>query len=409
MTIASQTFHGTDNDPVAAWLGSAVLAAELLPLWARLPEPARARLPQLVKVGDGLEVGDDQADLVVMNPPYGRVTLDAAARRRWAATLHGHANWYAVFLHAAVERTAPDGLLGAVLPSSFLAGAYFQRLRAFLAERAPLVRLRRIDDRTGVFATGVLQETCLAVFRKGEARRSVFVSAQRVNGRVRSLSLGRSELPDAEPSLPWIFPRGRDDRSLVRAAVAHPARLRDFGWRASTGPLVWNRHKPQISSRRTRTAVPIVWAADVRAGQVRRSSTREAQRWIRLRKRDEFMRLRDAVVLVQRTTAPEQPRRLVAAPFSPSQMEPEWGGAVVVENHVNVLRCERVDSPLSVELLSRLLNTNTFDRLYRCMAGTVAVSAYELESLALPGSEVLGAWTALSGQALEDAVAEAFR
>jgi adenine-specific DNA-methyltransferase len=405
---ARHRFGGIESDGLAAWLGSAVLAAELLPLWARIPDDEREPLPALIRQGDGLVVDRASAGVVVMNPPYGRAALDAQARERWAGSLFGHANWYGIFLHAAVERTTPGGVIAAVLPASFLGGAYYQRLRRFMREHAPLLRLRMIDDRSGVFASGVLQETCLAIFRKGAEPRAVACSAQTLNGRTRSVDLGRALLASSAPDLPWLLPRARSDRALVRAAAAYPDRLSDHGWRASTGPLVWNRHKPQISAERRDGMLPVLWAADVAANEIRPSAARDSQRWIRLRDRDGFMRLEEPAVLVQRTTAPEQLRRLVAGALTEATLRDEWGGAVVVENHVNVLRCSRDDTPLSADLLTALLNSPTLDRLYRCMTGTVAVSAYELEALPLPPAGVLREWAGLPRGELTARIAAAF-
>jgi adenine-specific DNA-methyltransferase len=179
--------------------------------------------------------------------------------------------------------------------------------------------------------------------------------------------------------------------------------MADYGWRPSTGPLVWNRHKRQITGRPTDGSVPILWAADIDGGRVLRSPAREAQRWIDLRPREEFMILRESAVLVQRTTAPEQARRLVAAHLDCDTIA-GWGGGVVVENHVNVLRCADPSSPLTPELLAALLRTSTIDRLYRCITGTVAVSAYELSSLPLPAPEVIRAWANLPETELERVV-----
>lgn len=404
----SEQISGVDADPLAVWLGNAILAAELLPLWARLPERARRPLPRLLRTGDGLDVADESAGVVVMNPPFGRAALDTAERERWQRSLYGHANWYGVFLHAAVERAESGGLVAAVLPTSFLGGAYYQRLRKLLAEQAPLIRLRLVEDRSGVFASRVLQETCLAIFEKGGRPRKVACSKQSVNGRVSSVNLGRLPLAPASPDLPWLLPRTSGDRALVSAAAKHRRRLSDFGWKASTGPLVWNRHKSQIGSERAAHMLPILWAADIEAGAVRRSRARDGQRWIALRDRDMFMRLSEPAVLVQRTTAPEQPRRLVAAALTREQLVSEWGGAVVVENHVNLLRCSSETSPLSPGLLARLLNSPTLDRLYRCITGTVAVSAYELEALPLPEAEMLLGWRDLRDDDLFAAVAEAY-
>jgi adenine-specific DNA-methyltransferase len=403
---AKRRFGGTDLDPHAVWLGNAILGAELLPLWAKLPADKRRPLPRLLEVADALGGAQAPATTLIMNPPFGRVRLDSEERARWRRSLYGHANRYALFLHAAVEMTEPGGVIGAVLPTSFLGGAYYQRLRAFLAEEAPLVRLVMVGERAGVFASGVLQETCLAVFRRAERPSRVVCSMQSVNGRVINQLIGRAPLP-RRPELPWLLPRTSTDAPLVRRASRFRKRLPEYGWKASTGPLVWNRHKPQIDGDPTDGATPILWAADVAEGGVGRSAAREHQRWIRLRPRDDFMRLAEPAVLVQRTTAPEQPRRLVAAVLDEETLK-EWGGAVVVENHVNVLRCSDPDSPVTPELLAALLNTPTFDRLYRCMTGTVAVSAYELEALPLPAPAVLSDWRDLSRHELLSAVAAAF-
>jgi adenine-specific DNA-methyltransferase len=405
---AAEQFSGLDSDELAVWLGNAILAAELLPLWRRVPEATRRPLPVLLRVGDGLAVERESAGTVVMNPPFGRAALNPDHRTLWSRSLYGHANWYGIFLHAAIQRTAPGGVIGAVLPTSFLGGAYYQRLRSLLASEAPLVRLRRIDDRSGVFASGVLQETCLAVFQKGGSNGQVTCSTQSINGRIRSVALGRTLVDVEAADLPWLLPRSAQDRRMIRAASRYRLRLRDYGWSASTGPLVWNRHKPQISAEQTDESVPILWAADVGHGRIRRNAVRDHQRWIKLRPKDDFMLLTRPAVLVQRTTAPEQPRRLIAAALPVKALARDWGGAVVVENHINVLRCARSGSPLTPRLLAALLNTPTFDRLYRCMTGTVAVSAYELEALQLPSADTIRAWAALSGRQLTIAVAEAF-
>lgn len=391
---------GTDLDPNAVWLGNAILGAELLPLWARLPPERRERLPALLRVADGLDVARESVAITVMNPPYGRVALDAAGRRRWSLGLYGHANRFGLFLHAAIERTKPGGLIGAVLPASFLGGSYYQRLRNLVAERAPLVRLVFVDQRSGVFASGVLQETCLAVFRRDARSPRVLCSRQRARGAVEREDLGAVELPAQRPDLPWLLPRTSRDEHLVRRAAEHSTRLSDYGWKASTGPLVWNRHKAQISGTPRGDALPIVWAADIEGGQVTPRRARAAQRWVRLRSRDDFMALREPAILVQRTTAPEQPRRLVAAILDRETLDGTWSGAVVVENHVNVLRCSSPASPLTTELFAALLASDVLDRLYRCLSGTVAVSAYELEALPLPSPARLAAWSRTGATAL---------
>lgn len=393
---------GTDTDAAAVWLGNVLLDAH-----CRHRGAMPAAKPELV-AADGLAPRGERPDVVIMNPPFGRAKLTTEERIRWAPSLFGHANLYGLFLHSAIEQVRDGGLVAAVLPTSFIGGAYFQRLRGFVAAEAPLVRLRTIVDRSGLYGGGVLQETCLAVFRKGASADAVELTTQRVNGVVATNGIGAHRVTGADWTRPWFVPRGPEDVAMIHRARAMGTTLRDHGWRVSTGPLVWNRHREQITGDAREDSVPILWAGDVAPGLVRRGSARERQRWIELRERDDFMRFRGPMVLLQRTTSPEQPRRLVSACLTQSQLDAEWGGTVVVENHLNVLRPAGPETSLSPALVARLLATGPYDRLYRCITGSVAVSAYEIESLPLPDRGTLLRWEDLDERELEHAVSEAF-
>jgi len=133
-------------------------------------------------------------------------------------------------------------------------------------------------------------------------------------------------------------------------------------------------------------------------------------RWLVLRDiNPDVMLLKEPAILAQRTTSPEQQRRLVCVELTPRLLR-DWGGKIVVENHVNIIRPKGSVRPLvSRSTLAALLSTRTIDRLMRCISGSVAVSAYELESLPLPDAATLMTWERLRGDALEHAVATAYR
>ncbi|WP_225397765.1 Eco57I restriction-modification methylase domain-containing protein [[Mycobacterium] vasticus] len=336
-----------------------------------------------------------------MNPPYGRVRLDAADRKRFARSLYGHANLYGIFMAAAVDCLDEGGVLSALVPTSFTAGRYFEPLRRVLSTR---MRLREVDfvaDRSGVF-TSVLQETCLATFT---SRRTRHVTVNSIGSQVSYVAT----IASPATSRPWVLPRRSDLAPVAAAAASLPWSLADAGWRVSTGPLVWNRRKADLYPRPAANRHYVVWAADLDGGQLHRDSARSAYRYMALNSAADrnTMLIDEPCVLVQRTTSPEQARRLVAA-----ELTAEWlrgvRGAVVVENHVNVLRPSRPSPAISRSLLTRLLATETLDKLMRCISGSVAVSAYELESLALPDLATLGSWEKLPPDVLEVAVTRAY-
>lgn len=406
VTIAGlpRLIEGMDADPSAVWITNVVLAAELLPFLARVPAARRPLLPMLARVGDGLAEFERPARAVVMNPPYGRVKLDPAERQRWSRYLYGHANLYSLFLAAGLEALDDEGALCALVPTSFLAGRYFASLREELARQAPLRDVTFVEERGGVFA-GVLQETCLATFTRKKARRTEIASA---NGRVVDVA----KVASPRGSRPWILPRRADDAHVAAAAATMPLTLASLGWQVSTGPLVWNRRREDLGPERAEHTLPVIWAADLDGGKLHQDAIRDGLRWFALRRGEEPVMVLDTpAILVQRTTAPEQQRRVVCAELTPEDLR-EWGGAVVVENHVNVLtpsNPQPLIPVLSQAALAALLSTRTIDRLTRCISGSVALSAYELESLPLPDAETLAGWEDLRGTELERAVSAAYR
>jgi adenine-specific DNA-methyltransferase len=398
---------GRDLDAAAVWLGNIVLAAELLPVWAKVPAARRRRLAALLEVGDGLDAPPAPVQISILNPPYGRVRLTPADRERFSHVLYGHANRYGLFMATAAAHLAPGGVMSALVPAGWLGGSYFQRLRSYLADTAPLTRLTYVTDRSGVFSTGVLQETVLATFRHGQAAGSAACERMTINGTVTRSPIGTGRLPQSGDR-PWLLPRQPADRSLIEAAQGMPHRLADHHWAVSTGPLVWNRHKPQLSAKPQDRSVKIIWAADLDGGELHQDPARDHQRYLQLRERDERVLVLDrSAVLVQRTTAPEQPRRLLAAVLDTESLA-RWGGRVSVENHVNVLTAQRNDSVLTPRVLTALLDSEALDRLYRCLTGSVAVSAYELSALPLPGPETLRTWAELDGDRLQQAISAVY-
>lgn len=398
----SNMIEGVEADPAATWIANVVLAAELLPLLDRVPVRRRKPLPALVAVGDGLAPPARPVTAIVMNPPYGRVRLAESERARFASFLYGHANLYGLFMAAAVESLPPAGVLGALTPTSFTSGRYFTNLRAEIARNAPLSDITFVADRSGVF-TSVLQETCLGVYVRSAARRTTISNLD---------SDGLHSVASVEAKYGggvWVLPRRAGDAPLIAAAAAMPLTLGAAGWSASTGPLVWNRRKTDLHAETGENRAYVVWAADLDGGRLHRDPARDSVRFLSLRRpNDDRISLDSPAVLVQRTTAPEQRRRLVTAELRSADLDQL--GCVVVENHVNVLR-PRQDATLAISrsTLARVLATDTIDRLARCISGSVALSAYELESLPLPDRATLLTWETLHGEELERAVARAYR
>ena len=380
--------RGFEVDSFAAWLSQVFLEISLDGICAA----AGTRLPRLVHVCDSLEREPDFGafDLVVGNPPYGRIGLSAELRERYRHSLYGHANLYGVFTDLALRWTKLGGLVAYVTPTSFLAGQYFKALRALLASSAPPVTVDLIETRQGVFE-GVLQETMLSVYRRGGSPSKAEVNRISVSahGLAEVSPVGPFELP-TKPSAPWLIPRRPAQARLIDQLARLPSRLADWGYKVSTGPLVWNRHKSQLRRFPEPGCAPIVWAEAI-AGPGRfvfRADKRNHEPYFKLLDGDDWLRITEPCVLLQRTTAKEQKRRLIAATL-PAELIEEFG-SVVIENHVNMVRPLNGEPQVSPGVIAALMNSEIVDSAFRCISGSVAVSAFELEALPLPSLSSTG-------------------
>ncbi len=380
--------RGYEIDSFGAWLAQSALELGL----RDLAEAAGRPVPQMVEVRDSLALEKrDHArfDLVIGNPPYSRITLPPDRRVAFQRSVYGHANLYGLFTDAALHWTKQGGVVAYVTPTSMLSGLYYKALRSLLAKLAPPLAVNFVNERTGVFAD-VLQETVLATYRRGGTQKSGevgFIEVSETNAIWRKS--GMFSLP-AQASAPWLLPRTADQVDLARSIQAMPHRLSDYGYGVSTGPLVWNRFKDQFRMERRPSFYPVIWAESVTsAGRfLWRSEKRNHAPWFEAKlPKDNWLIVTRPCVLLQRTTAKEQARRLIAAELSTAFIDRHKG--VIIENHLNMVRAIAPEPAVSAAVIAVLLNSATVDAAFRCINGSVAVSAFELEELPLPPPDVM--------------------
>lgn len=411
--IASQV-RGYDLDPFGAWLAQTVARFAV----HDLERIAGRSLPCIVHVRDSLDIpAEDHGafNLVASNVPFGRISLPPDRRARYARSTYGHANLYALFTDAALCYAAADGVVAYVMPTSMLSGLYFRALRSLLAREAPPHELSLITERSGVF-DDALQETMLATWRKGRRAKTGAVHFVTIDsgGQASLTHAGRLTLPSV-PTAPWILPRRPEQAALAVHLRTMPCRLSDYGYVVSTGPLVWNRHKQQFRAQPEADCLPVVWAEAVTAdGRFAwRAEKRNHAPWFAPRfPKDDWLIVRRPCVLLQRTTAKEQHRRLIAAEM-PADFLARHAGGVIVENHLNMIYSRPASPSVSPAVITAVLNSGAADAAFRCISGSVAVSAFELEELPLPPPGTLGRVAALLARrapaaTIEETIAAAY-
>ena len=415
--------RGYDLDPFGAWLAQTAAHFAVHDLEAA----AGRRLSAIVHVRDSLEVrAEDRGvfDLVSSNVPFGRITLSPERRAFYARSIYGHANLYGVFTDAGLHYATTLGVVAYVMPTSMLSGLYYQALRALLAAEAPPHEIAFVTERSGIFEDA-LQETMLATYRKGRRTSSGIVRFVTIDARGPLTGAdgrgegtiavaGRFSLP-ADRNAPWLLARTADQADLAARLRGMKYRLASYGYCVSTGPLVWNRHKPQLREDHAAGTLPIIWAEAVTSdGRFKwRADRRNHKPWFAPDlPKDDWLIVCHACVLLQRTTAKEQDRRLIAAEL-PQRFITKHGGGVIIENHLNMIRAPAGDPVVPPAVIAAVLNSRAADTAFRCISGSVAVSAFELEAMPLPSpATMLKVARLLKGRApsvdVENAIATAY-
>jgi adenine-specific DNA-methyltransferase len=384
-----QNLRGYEIDPFSAWLTEVFLQIAVKDIMIL----AGRRINSMVTICDTISFFSDKAnqrnfDIIIGNPPYGKLTLSKEVRQEYEESLFGHANLYGVFTHLAINMVKPDGVIGFLTPTSFLSGEYFKKLRKFIRKETHPLIIDFVAGRKGVFED-VLQETLLAVYKK-KSELSKEDQAVEINeittlpsGKLKISSAGRYKL-SFDTCSPWILPRDIKHARIVAAMSNMKDNLRTYGYKVSTGQLVWNRLKKQLSDKKNKSSFPIIWAEAVsKDGNFElKSEKKNHKKWFHFKEGDDFLLTTNSCVLLQRTTSKEQEKRLITTVLPDIVFEEHK--CAVIENHLNMIIPINSETIVNLQTLSIFLNSKVVNDAFRTISGSVAVSAYELESLPLP-------------------------
>jgi len=331
-------------------------------------------------------------DACVMNPPYRKVSVASGDRKALERIGLQITNLYPGFLGAAAELLRPGGQLAAITPRSFANGPYFLPFRRFFLSRMAFDFVHVYERRGKVFADAdVLQENVVFRSRKGGAVRDVTLS--------QSVGFDDDPVTRVVPaddvvsmSDPHLFIHVPLDESAVEAArtiLELPASLADLGVEVSTGRVVDFRARESLLHDPDPEAAPLIYPSHLQSGRVS---------WPQLDGRKPNALAINAATtslllpvgsycLVKRFTAKEEPRRVVAARFHPSDVRSD---VVAFENHLNVFHRKGAGlDPAVAAGLAAFLNGPAVEAYVRQFSGHTQINATDLRRLRYPGPDEL--------------------
>lgn len=363
--------HGYEIDSNLARLSEALVADCI---------SSSVRNSQLVDVTNSLLLKPKQKyDLVIANPPYGRISAADLPNNQWERVCHpGHLNKYALFTELCFRLVKPNGLIALVLPSSFVAGPLYGRLRAYIRKNAEVLMVSSVSRRADIFVD-VAQDISILLVKVGQAHKldkSVAFGTYATRFVFDSSSVLPSNLEGA-----WISKAESSSLEFGGATLA------DYGAVIRSGYFVWNREKERMAkTRRAKSCdVPLVWAKNISASGFCHPAGKKGAGidFVRFEE-DSSAIIRTQALVMQRTTNSAQHRRLIVSRISPATLE-EFGG-FVSENHTITIVGPNVRA---LNELRFLLNSEAVDVRYRQLSGTASVSVNLLREMDLPQPQCL--------------------
>ena len=331
--------------------------------------------------------------VAIMNPPYCKLRSGSTERLRMSSVGIETSNLYSAFVWLALELLDEGGELVAITPRSFMNGSYFRPFRQALSREFAFRRVHVYDVRDTTFASDdVLQENVIFTGIRGGARSKVKITTSLGPADTglteRTIDPAELILPSDPACVLHVVPDETDAR-IAEQMRGLPHRLADLGVSVSTGRVVGFRAKERLHVDARAKDVPLIFSRDFTDGFVSwpKASGSKPNALAVTNPDDDLLLPAGWYVLVNRFSAKEEKRRVVAALYDPSRIDAE---NVTFDNKLNVLHRENAGLAKGLAKgLAVFLNSTAVDAYFRQFSGHTQVNASDLRSLCFPDTEEL--------------------
>ena len=331
--------------------------------------------------------------VAIMNPPYRKLRTDSAERARLSAAGIETSNLYSAFVWLALKLLAAGGELVAITPRSFMNGPYFRPFRQALSRELAFRRIHVYDARDAAFADdGVLQENVIFHGIRGAGPDAIRITTSfgpTDDGLLeRTVEAADLMLPHDPERVLHVVP-DETDAKIAASMRKLPHTLAGLGVLVSTGRVVGFRAKDRLRAHAAPGDAPLILPAHCAPGFVAwpRASGTKPNALAAAGPGDDLLLPAGWYVLVNRFSAKEDRRRVVAALYDPARIGAD---SVAFDNKLNVLRQGNAGLPERLAKgLAVFLNSTAVDAYFRQFSGHTQVNAGDLRSLRFPPAGVL--------------------
>jgi len=329
-------------------------------------------------------------DLVILNPPYKKISSNSKHRLRLREASIETTNLYTAFWQLSIELAKPGSQICAIVPRSFCNGSYFKRFRQFLKKSCVIKQIHVFDSRKDAFSDNkVLQENVIVYTQKlsstVEYSESVIISRSSDDtfNDLNSVTLKSSQIWGDSPDNFLFVPTSQESLEVIKTINSLPCTLLDLGLSVSTGPVVQFRLRSSLS---TSVGVPMLYCSSMSHGIAEQNlDNKKCPPYIDINDKSLKWLVKDLrYLIIRRFSSKEEKRRIVCAVYLP-QRNNNNSSLLGIDNKLNYIYS--FEEEFDAETLYGMyvfLSCSLVDKYYRLVSGHTQVNSGDLRTLKYP-------------------------
>jgi adenine-specific DNA-methyltransferase len=282
-------------------------------------------------------------DLIIGNPPYFVMPKDAVPKK-YQSYVVGRPNIFGIFITHALSMLSENGVLSFIIPKSFLNAAYYSKIRDYIKSTCVILDIIDFENNNDFLETQ--QATFGLIIQKK-------ISSSPCNF---SMKLGDH----------YIF---TENANQLKKIFEGSSTLKELGFSVKTGNVVWNQHKPKLSSDNKKTL--LIYNSNIEGSQI-------VEKTFKNDEKNQYIDMegQNSIVLVVNRGNGNSAYKLTYALVNLGDRK------YLVENHLNVIVYNRPgDSLEKYNQIIRSFQDPRTTEFIKIFLGNNGLSKSELESI----------------------------
>jgi adenine-specific DNA-methyltransferase len=325
-------------------------------------------------------------DVVILNPPYKKLSKSCAESKIMEDIVFGQPNIYYLFMAMSAKLLKENGQFISITPRSFCTGEYFKLFRKWFLKYMKINKIHVYNSRKKTFENEVLQETIiLKAIKTDKKPRYVDITSDNT-----TLNVAYEKLVDFKDNQLFIkIPLNNEDEQIIDLINSWNSNLIKNGYKLSTGPVVDFRATEYIIHNEVNNidVVPLFWPCNITNNYVVYSGQNDKRPNFIKREAGSLLVKNENYIFLKRFTSKEQKKRLQCGIYFKEQYPFDKIG---IENHLNYIKkIEGSMTRTEIYGIFTFLNSNYIERYFRILNGNTQVNANEINFMPLPDNSAI--------------------